>query len=98
MCVGFSVDCTRGRDVSAERTGGETRCQGYQALYRKAPYGSLESTRATRNGVYFHNAINAGCVRRLTLAHNRSKDAVPIGSDQLTRPCCGAVCKGHREL
>jgi hypothetical protein len=34
-------------------------------LYGETPYGSRESTPATRNGVYFHNAIDTGDIRRL---------------------------------
>ena len=89
---------TRGSDRPVERTGGETRCQAYQTLYGEAPCGSRESTRATRNGVYFHNAIDTRNIRWLTLAHNRSKDAVSIGRDQLSRPCCSAVRKGYHKL
>ena len=89
---------TRGSDRPVERTGGETRCQGYQTLNGEAPYGSRESTRATRNGVYFHNAIDTGDIRRLTLAHTRSKDAVSIGRNQLSRPYSRIAREVHCNL
>jgi hypothetical protein len=93
-----SVRCTRGSNGPVERTGGEARCLVYQPLDSETPLGSGESTRTTRNGVNFRNAKDTWRRRRFTRSGNRRKDTVSIGSDQLSRPCCGAVREGHRKL
>src|SRR6476660_5678894 len=94
----FSVRCTRGGNSPVERTGGEARCQVYQSLDSETPFGPGESTRTTRNGVNFRNASVTGCRRQFNRSVNCRIDAVSVGSDQASRPCCGAVREVYRKL
>jgi hypothetical protein len=87
----FSLRRPRRSNGSVERTGGQAGYLIDLALDREASLGSGESTRTTRNGVDFGNAGDTGCRRRLTRSGNCRIDAVSIGRNQLTRPCCGAV-------
>ena len=87
-----------GSNGPVERTGSETRSQVHQSLDSKTPLRSVESTRTTRNGVNFRNAKDTGCRRHFTRPGNCRVDAVSIGGDQVSRPCCGAVRECHRKL
>ena len=89
---------TRGSNGPVERTGGEARRQVYQALQGEAPSDTRESTRTTRNGVDFHNAVDTGCVCRFTLSDKRGKDAVSVGRDEVTGPDSRTVQEVHRNI
>ncbi len=86
---------TWGSNGPVERTGSEACRQVHQAFHGEAPCGVRESTRATCDGVDFHNTVKTGCVRRLGLADKRSEDAVSIGCDQLTAPHTRTIREGH---
>ena len=97
-CLMFSVRRTRGSNGPVERTGGEARRQVYQALQGEAPCDARESTSTTRNGVDFHNAVDAWCVRRFTLSDKRSNDAVSVGRDEVIGPDSRTVQEVHRNV
>ena len=65
-----------------------------QAMYGKAPLGSLESARATRNVVNFCDAEDIGCSRRFSRSGYCRIEGVPIGRD----PMSGARFNGDREV
>jgi hypothetical protein len=66
-------------DGPVERTGGDPRVQVNQTLQSETPCGASETTRPARNGVYFHNTVDTGCLRRITLCGYFGKEAVPVG-------------------
>ena len=75
-------------DGPVERTGGDARDQVKQSLNGKAPGRASESTRATCNGVRFHDEGHIGVRRRITVSDEFSENVVPVGRDEEARSGC----------
>ena len=69
-----------------------------QALQSETPGGASESTRTARNGVRFHNTVDTGCLRRITLSERLSEDAVSVGRDEVRRPDSRSVQEVDRKF
>ena len=66
-----------------------TGCHDVRAVHGKAPLGTRESTRPTRNGVNFRYGKDN--ITGYSRSDNCRIDDVSIGRDPLSRPCVSEV-------
>src|SRR6476660_8786734 len=78
--------CVVQHDGPGERTGVETQNKVQHGSPDEGPRGARESTRTSRDGVYFHKSMDIGVVRRSAASYKVSGEGVSVRRCEDTGP------------